>query len=260
MRPWLECVWEMQTGDASLQVQRIVPDGSVELIFHLGIPFSRLSNGIAERQPRAFVVGQSASPFRLQTSTAGHALGIRVRAEAARSVTGVAAAELTDRAIPMQELGPNLGQLANRILDRDCELETLLNEHLAFDAPPDAVAAAISMIKRSAGTAPMDTVAAHCNLSTRQLQRLFLEHVGISPKLFARIVRFQRVFQHLEHSPGREWVHVALDCGYSDQAHLIRDFRQFAGETPSVLLRAGSDLAGMFLRAKSLSHFSKPAA
>jgi AraC-like DNA-binding protein len=71
----------------------------------------------------------------------------------------------------------------------------------------------------------------------------------MSPKYFARIRRFQRVFPAIEE--GSEWVDAAAACGYYDQAHLIRDFRAFAGEPPSHLL-AGDDLSRHFL-----SHFSK---
>jgi AraC-like DNA-binding protein len=72
----------------------------------------------------------------------------------------------------------------------------------------------------------------------------------MSPKYFARIRRFQRVFHAMEHAGGG-WVDAAAACGYYDQAHLIRDFRAFAGEPPSHLL-ATDDLARHFL-----SHFSK---
>jgi len=85
-----------------------------------------------------------------------------------------------------------------------------------------------------------------CGLSTRQLQRRFKAEVGIGPKLLARIQRFQRIFWALESSP--EWVQVALQCGYYDQAHLIRDFRDFSGAAPAALLAPGTDLAFHFLQ------------
>jgi AraC-like DNA-binding protein len=72
----------------------------------------------------------------------------------------------------------------------------------------------------------------------------------MAPKLFARIQRFQRVFPAIERE-GAGWVDAAAACGYYDQAHLIRDFREFAGEPPAALL-AGDELARHFL-----SHFSK---
>src|SRR6185436_21146188 len=96
------------------------------------------------------------------------------------------------------------------------------------------------------------SVARWLGISTRQLERRFKDRVGISPKLFSRMQRFQRVFRAI--GGGRpDWARVAVECGYHDQAHLIRDFRDFAGETPAVLL-AGDDLARHFLRCPVVSH------
>jgi methylphosphotriester-DNA--protein-cysteine methyltransferase len=81
------------------------------------------------------------------------------------------------------------------------------------------------------------------------MERRFKRQVGIGPKLFCRIQRFQRVFREIE--SGGNWVQAALACGYYDQAHLVRDMRQFSGETPTALLD-GDELARHFL-----SDFSK---
>jgi AraC-like DNA-binding protein len=101
-------------------------------------------------------------------------------------------------------------------------------------------------------------------LSARQLERRFRHATGIPPKLFGRMRRFQRVFHALESPDGRwaespygRWADVALRCGYYDQAHLIRDFRQFAGKPPAALLAGDSDLARHFLDGARMSHFSK---
>jgi transcriptional regulator GlxA family with amidase domain len=85
-------------------------------------------------------------------------------------------------------------------------------------------------------------------LSPRQFERRFRQAVGIPPKLFSRMQRFQRVFGALE---GAGWADAAIECGYYDQAHLIRDFQEFAGKPPAALLAENSDLARHFV-----SHFS----
>jgi transcriptional regulator GlxA family with amidase domain len=104
----------------------------------------------------------------------------------------------------------------------------------------------------------MDLLAHRCNVSARKLQRLFREHVGLPAKVLARIFRFQHVFRVAESVPPPEWAEIALECGYVDQAHLIRDFRELGGQPPTALLAAESDLAESFLQAKRLSHFSNP--
>jgi transcriptional regulator GlxA family with amidase domain len=110
-----------------------------------------------------------------------------------------------------------------------------------------AVSVAVEEMLRAGGLVEIGDVAAGVGLSPRQFERRFRAEVGLPPKLFCRIQRFQRIFQALESGPAK-WADVAVDCGYYDQAHLIRDFRAFAGETPVELMAEDTDLARHFLR------------
>jgi AraC-like DNA-binding protein len=86
------------------------------------------------------------------------------------------------------------------------------------------------------------------------LERRFLQDVGVSPKVLCRILRFQQVFRVVEADP--TWANVAVECGYYDQAHLIRDFRQFAEKTPTALFDSQSALTEAFTRKNRTSDFS----
>ena len=103
----------------------------------------------------------------------------------------------------------------------------------------------VERIRSSHGAVPMATLAADTRLSARSLQRLFADEVGIAPKLLARIVRFQRVFSAVRDEPA-SFSRVALECGYYDQPHLIRDFREFAGDAPAQLLAATPEFTAFF--------------
>ena len=72
--------------------------------------------------------------------------------------------------------------------------------------------------------------------SQRRFIQLFSNEVGLTPKLFCRVNRFQRVVRSLASIEEVDWAEVALDCGYYDQAHFIHDFQDFAGITPSAYL------------------------
>ncbi|MDB5268592.1 MAG: hypothetical protein JWP58_1632 [Hymenobacter sp.] len=87
-------------------------------------------------------------------------------------------------------------------------------------------------------TASLDHLAADACLSPRQFERGFFERVGMAPKLYARIVRFDRAFRLKERRPGLDWLAVAVQTGYYDYRHLVRDFKEFAGVTPPQLLAA----------------------
>lgn len=87
-------------------------------------------------------------------------------------------------------------------------------------------------------TAPLQTLAAEACLSPRQFERSFFERVGMAPKLYARIVRFDQAFRLKERQPDLDWLAVAVQTGYYDYRHLVRDFKEFAGVTPPQLLAA----------------------
>lgn len=92
---------------------------------------------------------------------------------------------------------------------------------------------ATALIAQSHGTATVDKLCSQLEITARQIERLFIQHVGLSPKLACRIVRFRNAIKLLESSHRVTWADFALMCGYYDQAHFIRDFREFAGLTPS---------------------------
>ena len=79
----------------------------------------------------------------------------------------------------------------------------------------------------------IDQLASHACLSTRQLERIFQQRIGLPPKHFSRLVRFAQAWIIKEQQPGISWIKIAHECGYFDQMHLIRDFQKFAGVNPS---------------------------
>ena len=83
--------------------------------------------------------------------------------------------------------------------------------------------------------------------SARTLERRFAREVGLAPKLFARVIRFQRVLEHIEKNAPVDWARLALDAGYFDQAHLIRDFRTFAETTPERYRREAHAMSDLFV-------------
>lgn len=79
----------------------------------------------------------------------------------------------------------------------------------------------------------LDQLAADACLSTRQFERKFLERTGVSPKIYQRVVRFNQALKLKDATPHKKWIDITYACGYFDQMHLLRDFRQFTGNTPT---------------------------
>lgn len=92
------------------------------------------------------------------------------------------------------------------------------------------------------GILRIDQLATQAGLSPRQFERRFVDEIGVPPKLFARITRFQRALDAKRSSPDRSWLNLAHEFGYFDQMHMIRDFRILGGATPGEVFREGGDL------------------
>jgi AraC-like DNA-binding protein len=240
---FVECYWVLEDAQPGA-VQRVVPDGRPELILNLGQPFEMLCDGVWERQPQCFLAGQITGPLLLRAPERSHIVGVRLRPAGAGQLLGIPAQELTDRCVAVDDLG--LQHLTGRFDIGSIEQALLTRQSCS---PDPFVEEAVRLLACSSDVA---AVAERLGVSSRQLERRFKARIGMPPKLFARIRRFQRVFPAIENDAAG-WVGAAVACGYYDQAHLIRDFRDFAGEPPSALL-AGDELARHFM-----SHFSKTA-
>ena len=113
---------------------------------------------------------------------------------------------------------------------------------LAGRPRPDLVARAANYLFASHGRERVLTVAADAGLSVRHFERRFLAQVGVTPKLYARIIRFNAALDGKLQSPERAWTQIAQDREYHDQMHLLRDCREFTGLSPSQFL---ARLAGL---------------
>jgi AraC-like DNA-binding protein len=137
--------------------------------------------------------------------------------------------------------------------DRTRTLEMFLAARVRRVTSPDPqTAAAAGLIDRSGGGAKIDRVARAVGLSPRHLQRRFVEAVGVAPKQYARIVRFQKAIGLLD--LGASLTRTALLCGYYDQPHFSREFLDIAGVPPSHFGRSTGPLSGHFIHDASDSY------
>jgi AraC-like DNA-binding protein len=147
------------------------------------------------------------------------------RDHAAHLVLGAAVSELH------QQLG-NAGSFQERVQIADQFISSY-----SFRAPaPDRIELSANEIMRNRGGCRIDCLAHHAGLSIRNFQRMFRQQIGLSPKLYARIVRFESALKTKVSSPHRSWTTVAHEFGYHDQMHMIHDFQQLSGETPTGIL------------------------
>ncbi|MCI0389557.1 MAG: helix-turn-helix transcriptional regulator [Acidobacteria bacterium] len=243
--------------------ERILPDGCVELILNFGALFREHTEaGRSDLQPSRFVVGQMTQPVLISPTGSVQLLGIRFAPGGTLPFLPIPPGELTNRIAPLSDVAGALdreisGQVyeAPELQEKIGIIEALLIRRMnAKEERGASLRNAISRIVSSGGLTSIDRLASDLGISGRQLERRFLSEVGLGPKLLCRILRFQQVFRAVERAD-KNWARIAADCGYHDQAHLIRDFRQFAGQTPSVLFKHFTPFAEFFTRKRRTSDF-----
>jgi AraC-like DNA-binding protein len=238
-------IYESSAADGTDEFQSIVPDGYPELLLHYGDRFSEIgTDGKLHQQPRLMFAGQISRPLMLRSGASVGVIGIRFWPHAARALLQIPMSELVDHRLDLATLWNNIAEplldevwSAPNNVERVRVVENFLLRRLknSVIAPPDAaLARCVDLLDSVDGKISVDALASAVNLSTRQIQRRFLHEIGIPPRLLASIFRFRRVFDLVEqsidtHAP---WTDAALSAGYFDQAHMIRDFKRFAGQTP----------------------------
>lgn len=243
----------------------------MELVLNCAAPFRRYhSRGVFERQPLRMLVGQMDRHILIAPSGRVDLIGIRFHPAGARAFLPLPMDEFAGHTVPLADAAPALDADLAQALDapasaRIARIEALLARRLKHAAPDTgAVDAAVHTLLAGDGCLSVDALASAAGLSPRQLERRFLHAVGLGPKRLARILRFQRVFRAVAAEPAQDiaasdrpnWAAVAVDCGYYDQAHLIRDFHAFAGEAPAALFDAQAALTHHFTRRRRASQMS----
>jgi AraC-like DNA-binding protein len=251
LAPFVRCLWHL-TGPADIAraPQPIVPDGCVEIVLNCADPFVRV-NGGTHRQPAAMLVGQLTGPVVVVPTGAVDVWGVRLHPWSAAASLKISLAELRETTVGLEEvLGARLAnQLHGASLDGGATtLVTTLERWLGGRALPDlAVRAAVEMIARDDMLPSVRAMSAKLGRSTRWVQRSFRDAVGLAPKMLLRIRRVQRAMRLASTQPTKTWSSIAADVGYFDQSHLVRDFRDIVGATPSAFAERERGITEAFI-------------
>jgi len=233
------CAWTRRvSGAVDLDVHRVLPDGCADVLFVFGEPGERDGEVV-----HASVVGPMTRPIAVLGPHPRLYVGVRLAPGCARAAFRVSASELTDQRVDYDLLEQRAAvHVESLAAARDTERVAA-----AFDIVRRRLAQGI-VVSRSVRSAVRRIIEAHGNLrvaalagdigvTRQQLARQFAEHVGLTPKMFARVMRARAVLARvaaarLAHPRNVKWTEIALDLGYYDQPHLIDDFKEITGQTP----------------------------
>jgi AraC-like DNA-binding protein len=226
LAPWIVCYWSLGARESPRFTSRVLPDGSNDLIVDLS------------GEPRPFVVGAMPQAEVVTLQGRVDLLGVRFRPGGAMPFLHHPLDELTGREVGLDALW---GRAADSLADAVAEspagqrierLERVLRAALQRRWEESLVTRAVECCHRAHGAINVRRVASALGVGQRRLERAFARCVGLSPKRLARVLRFLHTVRHL----GRTRLAgapLALEAGYADQSHFIREFKALAGVTPT---------------------------
>jgi len=226
----------------------------LDLMVNLGDPFVVETFGDAIRVPdTVFLAGPRPTTTFLRREGVLTLLGVRFKHGAIASLMPYPAKELEQRFVPLGPLWPETATALNAAAANSAttadlvrKTETALIQLLAGARPADPlVRKAVKLLAQHQGDLEVSALADELGVSRQTVKHKFDQHVGLSPKLFGKLRRFQSVLRRLAGTVKVDWTKLAQDSGYYDQAHLIREFNHFTGFSPQKFLKnleKGDDL------------------
>lgn len=252
---YIQRFWSLEFDAAHTAGPEIVlPDGCPEIVFNLSDRFRRLDQHKDELQPLALFAGQMIRRVLIHPTGRVRLFGVRFHPAGAYPLFD----------FPMDELSNQIVDLTSCIGRSGTRLEEKVNDAPTFEARIEifeayflkrlgamrnvnvAASHAVRTIVGCGGRIPVSGLAKRIGISERTLERSFRTCVGISPKMLARIVRFQKLIKLIQNSETPGMLDASLATGYFDQSHAIREFREFSGATPLAYFEITHGLSDVF--------------
>jgi AraC-like DNA-binding protein len=244
---WVKSIWCARgTREEFARAEPIVPDGCVEIIFNLADPFSD-ARGL---QPLDLIAGQMTGPVTAVATGDVDLIGVRFWPGRGGAALRTPMWELRDRLIAASNIVAGAGELAGVLRDLPADqrlewLSTALARQFGARERPDTsiVDHALTLIASHRGNVAIDQLARAVGITARHLERKFRNEVGLGAKQIARIARIGHVLRLMAADAALGGAEIAAHCGYSDQAHLIRECKSLTGRTCARLETSSSSLS-----------------
>lgn len=244
----VKCYWTLEV-DAQNDVQRqlILPDGCIELCFILGDDIKRYtSENNFILQPRQMVLGQITTPFYIEPSGSVKTFAIRFYPYGFANFIKTSISDLANKETALNILlgDEKANALSEKIIqakdtaERIQLIEAFLFEMLHNKTTLDTIVkTTIDALFQSKGSKSINTILKDDPSKRRQLERNFIKQIGLSPKQLGKVIRLQTTLHMLLNQQSETLTEIAYESDFYDQAHFIKDFKEFTGVTPKEFLR-----------------------
>ena len=220
-----------------------VPTHNRFLCFYLHDPVRvKKQTGDFVTKARSIIIGPQLTPVTLDLGQDHQAIVVNLKPAGMYRLLGIQMVELVDCDYDARlVLGREIDELLERLQESrsDQQKNTITQQYLLSKLPKlkPVLPFDLAMLQQvhASGNLAIERVASRACLSLRQFERKSYERLGFSPKTYSRMIRFSHAYKYKESSPHTSWLDIAHRCGYYDQMHFIRDFKFFAGFTPSGL-------------------------
>lgn len=245
--PLVKCYWTLEVpAENDSQRQRIIPDGCIEMAFILGDDIKRYtSEEEFILQPRAMVLGQTIEPFYIEPVGYVNTFAVRFYPYGFANFVTTPIKNLANKETPITllfgekpgvELEQKIIQAANTE-ERIAIVETFLLEKLNDKAVIDNILkTTLDTLLSTKGSTSITAILKEDLSKRRQLERKFLKQIGVSPKQLGKVIRLQTALKMLLNRERESLTEIAYESEYYDQAHFIKDFKEFTGVNPKEFL------------------------
>ena len=243
LNAFVKCHWILEVpADLKAPKQRVIPDGCFEMCFILGDDIKRfISETEYIIQPRAMVFGQITKPYYVQPTGYANAFAVRFYPYGFANFTTRPINELADRETPLTALFEEslVRELEQNIVNASSTevrieiVEKFLLDRLSDQSVIDKIVkSTIDALAQTKGNASINSILKGDMSKRRSLERNFSKQVGISPKQLGKIIRLQAALELMLNDDQASLTQIAYDSAYYDQAHFIKDFKEFTGINP----------------------------
>jgi len=243
---FVDTLWASERGALPHARERNLPTGCADIVIPLLerqaiTRFTSVDDLHGERFCGAVLQGAQDSPHQRDTLSASSVVGVHIKPGGAAPFFRGALAELRNRTVLLDDLwGASARALRDDLQSapgahaRLLRLEAFLLARLQLAASPDTmVFAALRSLARQPAAALIEPVQRDSGCSPAQFIARFEKTVGLTPKRYARVLRFNALIQRIAQHRPTDWAQTAVEAGYADQSHLIHEFKRLAGITPA---------------------------
>ncbi|MFK7736783.1 MAG: DUF6597 domain-containing transcriptional factor [Pirellulaceae bacterium] len=258
LQQFVETIFFLSGYGPEHAIERIVPDTSASLVIELDDQERWIvDNDTCETLQSckgSWISGPHRKYFSIRTAPDTELLAVRFRLGGLFPLLREPVETVTDRVVDGQEiLGGILQDLRSEILKQESPEQKVqtayhwLEQHMDVSLTPQpAILDAIEAIAENPSQSTLAECVQRSGFSQKHLIQLFKKHTGLRPRDLQRILRFSQALTSIQEGHPVSWTTLSLDCGYTDQSHLIRDFKNFSGFTPEGFRAADSDRENFF--------------